>query len=310
MEEQLKKQFGERIKKDFNVSPYFTLKMQTKAEFYIEALSVDDWKEIVRFSSINKLPLFILGGGSNIAVLRDIIPGLVVRNRYMKKEVIHETEEYTDLLLSSGYPMSLVVKETTDAGLSGFEYHLGLPGTLGGAIFMNSKWTKPVSYVGDSLVEGTIMDREGNVRREKREYFSFAYDYSRLQDTREIFLEGVFRLRKEDPDALKKRAQDSLAYRKETQPFGVATGGCFFQNISQEEKKLHNLPTTSAGYLIDHAGLKGHQEGAFVVSDKHANFVINTGQGKPEDLQKMLNLIKSTIKEKYGVDLKEEVQVV
>ncbi len=310
MEEQLKKQFGERIKKDFNISPYFTLKMQTKAEFYIEALSIDDWKEIVQFTSINKIPFFILGGGSNIAVLRNVIPGLVVRNRYMKKEIVQETEEYTDLLLSSGYPMSLVVKETTDAGLSGFEYHLGLPGTLGGAIFMNSKWTKPVSYVGDSLVEGTIMDREGNVRREKREYFSFAYDYSRLQDTREIFLEGVFRLRKEDPDALKKRAQDSLAYRKETQPFGVATGGCFFQNISQEEKELHNLPTTSAGYLIDHAGLKGHQEGAFVVSDKHANFVINTGQGKPEDLQKMLNLIKSTIKEKYGVDLKEEVQVV
>lgn len=310
MEETLTKQFGERLKKDFDLSPYFTLKMKTKAEFYIEASSVEEWQEIIRFSSANGIPLFILGGGSNIAVLQNTIPGLVVRNRYMRKEVVAETSEYTDLLITSGYPMGRIVKETTEAGLSGFEHHLGLPGTLGGAIYMNSKWTKPVSYVGDSLLTGTIIDRQGNIRTEKREYFAFAYDYSKLQDTKEIFIEGVFRLLKEDPELLQKRSQEALAYRKETQPFGVATGGCFFQNISQQEKEEHSLQTTSAGYLIDHAGLKGKKIGGFVVSDKHANFVVNTGEGTPEDLRKMLDLIKNTVKERYGVDLKEEVQIV
>ncbi len=310
MEELLKKQFGDRLKKDFDLSPYFTLKMKTRAEFYIEASSIDEWQEIVRMTAENHVPLFILGGGSNIAVLKNVIPGLVVRNRYMRKEVISETDEYIDVLFSSGYPMSLVVKETTEAGWSGFEYHLGLPGTLGGAIYMNSKWTKPMTYVGDTLLTGTIIDRQGNVRTEQKEYFSFAYDYSKLQDTKEIFMEGVFRLRKEDSSVLKKRAQEALAYRKETQPFGVATGGCFFQNISQEEKESHNLQTTSAGYLIDHAGLKGKRIGGFVVSDKHANFVVNTGDGTPEDLNSILQLIKETVKEKFGVELKEEVQII
>ncbi|QQS43771.1 UDP-N-acetylmuramate dehydrogenase [Candidatus Roizmanbacteria bacterium] len=310
MEELLTKQFGDRLKKDFDLSPYFTLKMKTRAEFYIEASSIDEWREIARVTLENDIPLFILGGGSNIAVLKNVIPGLVVRNRYMRKEVISETDEYIDVLFSSGYPMSLVVKETTESGWSGFEYHLGLPGTLGGAIYMNSKWTKPVTYVGDTLLTGTIMNKQGNVRTEQKEYFSFAYDYSKLQDTKEIFLEGVFRLRKEDSSVLKMRAQEALAYRKETQPFGVATGGCFFQNISQEEKESHNLQTTSAGYLIDHAGLKGKRIGGFVVSDKHANFVINTGDGTPEDLNSILQLIKETVKEKFGVELKEEVQII
>ncbi len=310
MEEQLKKQFGDRLKKNFDLSPYLTLKMKTKAEYYIEASTVEEWQEIVRFVSGQNIPLFILGGGSNIAVLHDMIKGLVVRNRYMKKEVVQETDNYTDLLISSGYPMGRLVKETTEAGLAGFEHHLGLPGTLGGAIYMNSKWTKPVSYVGDSLLEGTIMDVKGNIRREPREYFAFAYDYSKLQDTHEIFLDGIFRMQKDDRTLLIERSQRALAYRKETQPFGVATGGCFFQNISQEEKETHQLPTTSAGYLIDHAGLKGMRVGGFEVSEKHANFVINTGGGTPEDLKSILQLIKGTVKEKFGVELKEEVQVV
>jgi UDP-N-acetylmuramate dehydrogenase len=203
--------------------------------------------------------------------------------------------------------MSLVVRETVQEGLSGFEYHMGLPGTLGGAIYMNSKWTKNLSYAGDNLISAQITDREGNERTVDRDYFEFAYDYSILQKTGEIFLEGIFRLHKEDPAILDERAKGAQAYRKETQPFGVATGGCFFQNISDAEKEKLNLPTKSAGYLVDKSGLKGFQIGAFQVSTKHANFIINTGNGTPEDLHKMLNHIKKTVKEKYGVDLKEEV---
>lgn len=310
MEEILTKQFGNRLKRDFDLSPYFTLKMKTKAEFYIEAASIEEWQEIVRFAADHTINLFILGGGSNIAVLQDLIRGLVVRNRYVKKEIVRETDNFTDLLISSGYQMGRLVKETTEAGLAGFEHHLGLPGTLGGAIYMNSKWTNPVSYVGDNLVRGAIMDHRGNIRTVSKEYFAFAYDYSKLQETKEIFLDGVFRMQKDDSSLLKERSQNALAYRKETQPFGVATGGCFFQNISQAEKESHNLKTTSAGYLIDQAGLKGKQVGGFVVSDKHANFIINNGNGTPQDLRQLLQLVRDTVKEKYDVDLKPEVQIV
>ena len=96
-------------------------------------------------------------------------------------------------------------------------------------------------------------------------------------------------------------------YRKETQPFGVATSGCFFRNISKEDQERLKLPSTSAGYLIDHAGLKTTQVGDFIVSDKHANFIINKGSGKAEDLLKLVDKIKEEVNKKYGVDLEEEV---
>lgn len=310
MNNDLIKQFGDRIKKDFDLSPYFTLKMKTRAEYYIEVASIEEWQEVISFCSKSSVPYFILGGGSNIAVTQEVIPGLVIRNRYTAKELVEETDGYVLLRLSSGYPMSLVVKETTESGYAGFQHHLGLPGTLGGAVCMNSKWTKPVSYVGDNLESARILTKHAEIKEVDRDYFEFAYDYSKLQDTGEIFLDGVFKLTKEDPDALKTQSQEALTYRKATQPFGVATGGCFFQNIPETIKEEKNLPTTSAGYLIDHAGLKGKKVGAFVVSDKHANFVINTGGGTPEDLKEILRLIKSTVKVKYGVELEEEVQLI
>jgi len=306
----LHKQFGDRIKTDFNVSPYFTLKMKTQADFYIEAESVEDWQNIAYITSAHSIPLFVLGGGSNIAVTKEVISGLVVRNHYIQKNILKETSESIEMFISSGYPMSRVVKETVEEGLSGFQYHLGLPGTLGGAVAMNSKWTRPESYVSDTLIRANIMTTNGEIREVEKSYFEFAYDYSRLKDTGEIFLDGVFLLTRVDSEELKTQSRQALNYRKETQPFGVATGGCFFQNISESVKIEQNLPTTSAGYLIDHAGLKGTKVGAFVVSDKHANFVINTGGGTPADLAVMLNLIKSTVLEKYEVKLEEEVRVI
>src|SRR5690606_29157554 len=141
-----------------------------------------------------------------------------------KKAIIKETDEYVHMLFSSGYPMARVVKETTDAGYEGFEYHMGLPGTIGGAIYMNSKWTRPLSYIGDNLVSATLLDKDGKIKLVTRDYFDFAYDYSNLQKTKEIVMEATFLLKKSDPEELKERARSSLEYRKQTQPHGVSTG--------------------------------------------------------------------------------------
>lgn len=310
MIQQLQAELGDQVQSDKDISHFLTIRTRTKAEYYFAAASKEAIISAIRAANSLQLPIFILGGGSNLAVLRETIPGLVIHNRYIQKEVVSDTSAYTEMRFSSGYPMSLVVKETISAGLSGFEYQLGLPGTLGGAMYMNSKWTKPVSYTSETLRSARIVNLEGIEREVTRDYFNFAYDYSLLQKTHEVFLDGVYRLLKVDPEVLKQRSQDALTYRKETQPFGVATGGCFFQNISEEEKEKNGLPTTSAGYLIDHAGLKGHRVGGFVVSEKHANFIVNTGDGKPEDLRQMIDLIAQTVDKKYGVTLKHEVVVI
>ena len=306
----LEEVFGDRIKKDYNVSPYLTMKMQVIAQYYYEPTSVEEWQKIITTTDEHNIPFLVLGGGSNLAPFQGTIAGVVIRNRYIHMSTVDESETHIDLKISSGYPMGHVVKETITRGLSGFEYHLGLPGTLGGAIYMNSKWTQPISYVSDTLLLGTLLDTDGDIREECKDYFEFAYDYSRLQHTGEIFLDGVFRLTKEDPQVLQRRAQESLAYRKTTQPIGVATVGCFFQNISESIQREHHLPTKSAGYLIDQAGMKGKRVGDFHVSEKHANFIINTGQGKPEDLQELMEQVKLAVREKFNIDLIEEVRVI
>jgi UDP-N-acetylmuramate dehydrogenase len=119
----------------------------------------------------------------------------------------------------------------------------------------------------------------------------------------------VFTFKKTDPELLKKRSEEVFDYRIQTQPVGVSTSGCVFQNISEEEQKKHKLPTRSAGYLIDQAGFKGYSQGGFTVSDIHANFIINRGTGSPEDLHDLIAKIEKTVKKKFGITLEKEVRV-
>lgn len=287
-----------RVKSDFNLAPYLTLRTKTKAAYYFEAESRDDLINAKKVTLEQFTPLFVLGGGSNLAVLSDKIQGLTVRNKYLSKS-IKRTSNGALLTVSSGYSITKLAKELADMGYSGLEYHLGLPGTIGGALYMNSKWTNPLSYMGDTLISANLIDTEGNEKKVDRSYFRFAYDTSTLQKTKEIVLEAVFSLTKTDPVVTKERSQLSLKYRKESQPFGVFTSGCFFRNVNGQ----------SAGMLVDQAGLKGTRIGKFHVSEKHANFIINDGDGDPDDLKKLLQLIKQKVNEKFNVKLVEEAIV-
>jgi UDP-N-acetylmuramate dehydrogenase len=300
----------ERVTQQKNLSPYFTLRTPVTAEFYYEPKSRADWQAVIGVAHEHDIPVFILGGGSNYAALTETISGITLRNQYRKIETFNEESDSVDLLVSSGYLMSQLVRYTTEQGYAGFEYHLGLPGTVGGAVVMNSKWTKPDAYVGDSLLSATLLTRGGEMKEVNKDYFQFSYGWSHLQETGEILLDAVFHLSKDQPDILTKRSKEALAYRKETQPHGIATSGCFFKNISEDEQKRLDVPTRSAGYLIDQAGLKGTSVGGFAVSDKHANFIINTGEGTLRDLKDLLNTIKHKVRDRYGVQLKEEVIVV
>ena len=253
----------------------------------------------------------MLGGGSNAVFNRSQITGLVVKNSYSSITAVSASDSTVDIEVGSGTNMAVLVQKLTELGLSGLEYHKGLPGTVGGAVFMNSKWLHPECYVGDQVVSATLIDDEGKEKKVKKDYFAFNYDFSILQKTHELVVSVIFRLQKKDSELVAQRADESLEYRKKTQPFGVATCGCFFRNISVEEQKAHNLPTKSAGYLIDKSGLKGTQMGSFQVSTVHANFIINTGKGeaKPEDLAQLVSKIKSTVMDRFGIILKEEVEI-
>lgn len=277
-----------------------TLRTNTIAEYFLEAKTEKDLIMGKRFSLKNKLPLFIIAGGSNMAIVKQKISGLVIKNSFCELKTIKETPEYVLLSVSSGYPVSRLVSETVRKGYQGFEYHKGLPGTVGGAIYMNSKWTKPVSYFGDNLECAYLIDDKGERKKVDKNYFQFAYDYSNLQKTKEILIEAVFKLKKVDPTILEERARSAFDYRKETQPMGVKTSGCFFRNVDGR----------SAGQMIDLAGLKNFSVGDFFVSPTHANFIINKGHGKSKDLLKLISIIKEKVMKKFGVELVEEVIII
>lgn len=307
--------FEEIIEHNVDLFPYTTLKLPAVAEYLFVCGARQDDSEVLLREVIAKaysasVPTCIIGGGSNIASVSSKIPGLVIVNRLSQKEVIREQDDFVDLQVSAGYSINRLVNETCQAGLSGFEYQLGLPGTVGGAIYMNSKWMRPVSYVSDTLLSARILDSAGEVRTVDRDYFAFSYGYSKLQDTREILLNAVFRLTRGNARMLQDRAQEALEYRKKSQPIGVATAGCFFHNISEDERLAHQLPTTSAGYLIDQSGFKGVELGHFAVSSVHANFLIHKGGGDARELRTVLKRIKDAVFSKFGVVLHEEVRLI
>lgn len=289
-----------KIEKNKDLVQFNTLRTSTVAEYFLEAKTRKDLIEGKKFALKNKLPLFVIAGGSNLAIIKDKINGLVIKNNYKELKIVRETNEDVLLSVSSGYPVSILVNETVNKGYQGFEYHKGLPGTVGGAIYMNSKWTKPVSYFGDNLDHAYLMnDRTGN-KKVDRKYFEFGYDFSILQKTKEILLEAVFKLKKVDPTILKEKADKAFEYRKKTQPMGAKTSGCFFKNVDGK----------SAGQIIDQVGLKGFSVGDFFISPIHANFIINRGNGQAKDLIKLVRIIKEKVRQKFGVELEEEVIII
>ncbi|MEI6533028.1 MAG: UDP-N-acetylmuramate dehydrogenase [Candidatus Roizmanbacteria bacterium] len=298
-----------KINKDIGI--YLTIRTPAIAEYYIDAESDSDIQKVIQIAHNHSSHCIIIGGGSNIIAVKSLINGIVIHNRSIKKEKVNETFDTVDMLYSSGYSISQIVRETSQQGWSGFEKHLGLPGTVGGAIYMNSKWSHGgMISIGDILVSATILDMTGNIKKVEAPYFQFAYDFSILQETKEIVLDATFRLKKSTQEQVESEAQKSLQYRKDTQPFGVATCGCFFRNISLEDKQRLHLPSVSVGQLIDNLGLKGISIGGFMISDKHANFIVNTGNGNISDLILLINLIKLKVKDKYNIDLKEEVEMI
>lgn len=299
------------------LAPFTTFKIGGPADFFYEARSVDELSDAIIKARGLEVPVTIIGGGSNMLIGDGGIRGLVIKNntgaitiRGMKGTFERgETKGSVFVEADSGVVFNKIVRFTVEEGLGGLEAHLGLPGTVGGAIFMNSKWTKPESYVGDAVYQVTILTPQNEIKVVDRSYLRFAYDTSIIQKTRDIVLRVVFALTPEDKDALWKIANQSISYRRESQPQGVKSPGCTFRNISSSQAVTAATPnhTTSAGFLLDHAGLKGKSVGDAQISPIHANFIINNGNARASDVVTLIELARSKVKEQFGVELQEEI---
>jgi UDP-N-acetylmuramate dehydrogenase len=309
----------DRLKVDEPLAKHTYFKLGGPADLLYEAKTVDELVGAVQSAILYKIPYLILGGGSNILVTDAGFRGIVIKNKTSNiqlkgfaggvdkgkldlKEAIVQAD--------SGVPANLLIRYTLDQGLSGLEDMLGLPGSVGGAVYNNSHHLDKL--FGDHIVEVDVLDAEGKIKKYTQKDLQFSYDYSIFHKTKETVLTASFQLKRGDKDQLWELATAAVKRRATTQPLGAPSSGCIFKNIPLADAMRIGTPDTiqSVGYLLDKAGLKGTRVGGAYVSDIHANFIVNDGTATSSDVFNLIKEIKTKIKEKYGVDLAEEVVVI
>lgn len=308
------------IQSNIPLAKHTYFKLGGPADYFVEVKTKAELIEAVNYALTNQLAYLVLGGGSNVLVSDAGFRGLVIKNRTSGvrlkgfagavtkgegrgldlKEVVVEAD--------SGVTANYLIRYTLDEGLAGLEDMLGLPGTVGGAVYNNSHHLDKLW--GDHIIEVEVLDSTGKIKKYTHAECQFAYDSSIFHKTKEVILSASFQLQRGDKTQLWELANQAVKRRSSTQPLGLPSSGCMFKNITLADQMRLGLPTLSAGYLIDKAGLKGEQVGGARVSDVHANFIVNDGTATSADVTTLVAHLKTAIKAKFGVDLHEEVFVI
>lgn len=277
-----------------SLAKHTTFKIGAKAEYFIEPKDISDLKLILSYAKKYKKPIYLLGAGSNILVKDTNIKGIVLylSSRFLKKI------SFKDNLLEAGcgVKLSRIINEAYRRGLSGLEFLVGVPGTLGGALVMNAGAFG--KNIGELVEEVMVMDYNGNEKKLTKKDLKFGYRSSNLK--RYIILSACLRLNKKNKIKIKKSLARYLKKRFATQEMLLPNAGCVFKNPSA---------TNPAGKLIELCGLKGKRIAEAGVSLKHANFIVNLGKAKAKDVLRLMNLIRRKVKERFKIDLKPEIRI-
>ncbi|MDQ3008547.1 MAG: UDP-N-acetylmuramate dehydrogenase [bacterium] len=293
---------------DFVLAPLTYFKIGGPAEVYIQSNSIAEVKSIVKFCHEFEVPLTMLGGASNVIVADDGIVGVVL---HLQLNEFTVTEVPTVIRVGAGEKTSLCVGKSNNHGLTGLEYFLGVPGTVGGAVYNNAHYLQHL--IANHISQVRVLDRAGNEQWLSVEECRFTYDHSRFQETKEIVLEVEFTLQPGDINTSRQLIKEATEYRARTQPLGEPSSGCIFQNAPNTPDLQALFPQfadkthISGGFLIDQAGMKGEKIGNIEVSHKHAAFFVNHGGGTARDVALLVKKVKDKVAEKFGVVLEEEV---
>lgn len=296
-----------RVRRDEPLSAHTTFKIGGPADLFFVVYRQEDLIEAVQACWDLEIPYFILGKGSNILVSDKGFRGLVIKNRTGGIRILRyrgKVGRGGDVLIEveSGVSLNRLVRWTIEEGLAGLELFLSIPGTVGGAVRMNAHFRpERGEYIGNLLEKGRVLSKKG-IQEVGKEEFKFSYDWSILQEKEDVLLSVVFRLKKlGEKRVLWRRAEEAMAYRRKRQPLDFPSAGCIFKNPRG---------TKGAGFLLDQLGLKGEMIGKAMISPIHANFIVNTGGAKAEDVLKLINLCKKKVKDVWGIELEEEIEYV
>lgn len=278
---------------DVPLSQYTTFRVGGSAKYFYIARNNAEVVTAVKVAQHYGVPFTILGGGSNILVSDQGLSGLVIKMENCKIEI-----NETNVTAESGAKLQKVARKAIEHKLSGMEFLISIPGTLGGAITGNAGTSE--EWIGSIIESVDIVNHEGKTKSIPKSQCDFSYRSSRFKGSDyDIIVGAVISLRKLDSAAIQDRINRYLEKRKH-QPTGNASIGSIFINPIGEK----------AWEVIDRAGLRGKKIGGAQVSEKHANYIINTGNATAEDILILVSYIKQQVRDQLGIQLQEEFQYV
>lgn len=298
---------------DYALSARSYFKIGGKAEIFYSARDEAVAKELLLFCQAENIRYTILGGASNVIISDKGLDGLVLHLDLQDLVFLHEDDKILRCKVGAGAKTAYLVAKTASRGGAGLEGFIGVPGTIGGAIYNNAHYLN--ALISDTIVSVDAFDTQDNqmVILSKQEC-DFAYEHSIFQTKKQLIIfSAIFELPKDQPELIQARVRESKERRERKQPLNMPSCGCVFQNPANTPRLKEKFPQfvdfefIPAGFLIETAGLKGLRVGGVEVSDKHAAFFVNVGQGKAEDVKELVKLVKAKVKEQFGVELKEEV---
>jgi UDP-N-acetylmuramate dehydrogenase len=286
--------FRGRLLENEPLARYTTYRIGGPARYFLSPADTDDILKALQFAEEKGVPWFVLGLGSNVLVKDAGYPGLVIR---IGKGLDKFEMKGATAIVGAGLPTPLLARRTAEAGFVGVERFIGIPGTVGGGVYMNAG-AHGASFA-DVVTEVTVIDAKGKGKQLTRKQVPFKYRTSGLGQV--IVLETKLALGEEAPAKLKEIQSRLLRWRKVGTPFDQPCCGSVFKNPAG---------TKTAGMLIEESGLKGFRIGGAHVSILHANYIVNTGNATAADVLKVIDHVRKTVSKKEGVDLELEVKVV
>jgi len=292
----LRTAFGERLQENVPLAPYTSARIGGPADALITATSADELAKIVSQLWELDIPYLILGGGSNVLISNKGFRGVAILNR--AKDVTFNKGSKPRVRAEAGVIIANLARRSATHGLAGLEWAAAVPGTVGGAVYGNAG-----AFGGDLnsvLIQTELLTEHGRELWpvEKMEY-GYRTSILKRQSLKAIVLWAELRLENSTKEKVSVKISEFSERRKATQPPGASMGSMF-----------KNPPDDFAGRLIEAAGLKGTRIGSAEISPVHANFFINHGQTKAEDVRKLVNLAQRTVFEKFGINLELEIEMV
>ncbi len=285
--------FEKIVRRDEPLAMHTWFQLGGPAEYFAEPDDPDQLIDLIRRCHEEGIAVRLLGGGSNILVRDEGVSGVVVRlvaPAFAKIDVKDRS-----ITAGAGAAMGHVVTTAVHRGLAGLEALVGIPGTIGGALFGNTG--VPGSDIGQWTTQATVVSQTGEVYCRGRDELDFAYRRSNLDEL--VILEADFQLEQDDPTELAKRMQKHWIAKKAAQPMGHQCAGCVFRNPRG----------AGAGELIEEAGLKGTRIGGAVVSDRHANFIVAEPECTSQDVLRLIDLVRGQVHDRLGVELERELEI-